>query len=102
MNATSLEELRASATGRDGKDERMDQVRQLLFGDHAQEVATRFMLLEARLRELETGVTRQLEIIQSRLDRLAADHTGERRAAFDELAQHLRNLSDHVAGISKK
>jgi uncharacterized coiled-coil protein SlyX len=102
MNATSLEELRAGATGREDRDERMEQVRQLLFGDHAQEVATRFMLMETRLRELESGITRQLEVIQARLEQLASEQTADRRASFDELAQHLRNLSDHVAGISKK
>ena len=102
MNATSLDELRAGAAGRDGRDERMEQVRQLLFGDHAQEVATRFMLMEARLRELESGITRQLDVIQARLDQLSSDQTAGRRASFDELAQHIKNLSDQVAGISRK
>jgi uncharacterized coiled-coil protein SlyX len=102
MNATSLEELRAGAAGQEGRDERMEQVRQLLFGDHAQEVATRFLLMEARLRELELGITRQLEFIQARLDQLVSDQAADRRATFDELAQHIRNLSDHVAGISRK
>ena len=102
MNATSLEELRAAAVHRDVKDEKMEQVRQLLFGDHAREVATRFMLMEARLRELETGVASQLEAIHARLDALAAGQASDRRAAFDELAQHINELSQRIGGIAKR
>ncbi len=60
MNATTLDELRAAATNREIRDEKMEQVRQLLYGDHAREVSTRFMLLESRVRELEVGFARQI------------------------------------------
>lgn len=60
------------------------------------------MLMEARLRELETGVARQLEAIQGRLDALAADTAGDRRAAFDDLARQFHDLGERIGGIAKR
>lgn len=102
MNATSLEELRSSASNRDLRDEKMEQVRQLLYGDHAREVSTRFMLMETRLRELETGFSRQLEAISARLDALARDVSQDRRGDFDELSKCIAELGERIGGIGKR
>jgi hypothetical protein len=102
MNASSLDELRAVAANREIKDEKMEQVRQLLFGDHAREVSTRFMLLEARLRELETGLARQLESLSQRVDALAQDTTSDRQASFAELAQSIHELGERIGVMAKK
>ena len=80
----------------------MEQVRQLLFGDHAREVSTRFMLMETRLRELETGVSRQLEAISARIDALAGDTTADRRAAFEDLSRSIHELGDHIGGLARR
>lgn len=85
MNATSVDELRSAATNREVRDEKMEQVRQLLFGDHAREVSTRFMLLESRVRELEMGVARQLEAMSQRIEQLASKSGDEFRTAFDQI-----------------
>lgn len=102
MNASSLDELRGAAINREVRDERMEQVRQLLFGDHAREVSTRFMLLEARIRDLETGVARQLEAMSARIDSLASTSEVDRRAALDELARGVHELGERIVGISKR
>lgn len=102
MNATSLEELRSSAANRDLRDEKMEQVRQLLYGDHARDVSTRFMLLETRLRELETGFSRQLEAISERLEALSRDVTQDRRSDFHELSKCIAELGDRIGGIGKR
>lgn len=102
MNASSLDELRGAAINREVRDERMEQVRQLLFGDHAREVSTRFMLLEARIRDLETGVARQLEAMSARIDSLASTSEVDRRAALDELARSVHELGERIVGISKR
>lgn len=102
MNASSLDELRAVAADHDNKDEKMEQVRQLLFGDHAREVSTRFMLLETRLRELETGVARQLESLSQRVEALAQNTSNDRRAAFAELAQNIQELGERIGTLSRK
>jgi uncharacterized coiled-coil protein SlyX len=102
MNATSLDELRSATLNRETKDEKMEQVRQLLFGDHAREVSTRFMLLEARLREFEVSVTRQLETLSARVDALAADSMSDRRAQLDELSRNIHELGERVGGMARR
>lgn len=102
MNATSLDELRTSASQREFKDEKMDQVRQLLFGDHAREVSTRFMLMDARIRELETSLTRQLETIAARVETLAGETDTGRRAGFDELARNIHELGERIGVMAKR
>ena len=102
MNATSLDELRSAATNREVKDEKMEQVRQLLFGDHAREVSTRFMLLESRVRELEMGMARQLEAMAVRIDQLAGATDQGRRAALDELSRNIHELGERIGGMAKR
>ena len=38
MNANSLDQIRAASGSRDGRDDRMEQVRQLLVGDHVRDM----------------------------------------------------------------
>lgn len=102
MNATSLDELRSAATNREPKDEKMEQVRQLLFGDHAREVSTRFMLMEARMRDLEMNIARQLEGMSARIDALAGTTDQDRRAAFDELSRNILELGERIGGMAKR
>lgn len=102
MNATSVDELRNSAAGRDPRDEKMEQVRQLLFGDHAREVSTRFMLIESRLRDLEIGVARQLEAMNSRIDQLAGESDQDRRAAFEELSRNVSELGERIGVLARR
>ncbi|MGQ0672292.1 MAG: hypothetical protein ACT4N2_05355 [Hyphomicrobium sp.] len=102
MNAPTLGDIRAAAAEREMQDEKMEQVRQLLFGDLAREVNTRMMLLEARLRELEVGVSRQLESISTRVDALAATADRDRRGSFDELARNIQELGERIAVMSRR
>jgi DNA anti-recombination protein RmuC len=102
MNASSLDELRNAAVSRESKDERMEQVRQLLFGDHEREVSTRFMLLESRLRDLEMHTARQLEDIGQRIDRLASESDASRRGAFDELSRSVHELGERIAAAARR
>jgi hypothetical protein len=110
MNATSLEELRAQA----GKpspspaetaepthpsDEKMEQIRQLLFGDKLEANAERVATLEIRQREFEQTVLQRLDVISQRLDALSRDVLADRRAAFDELSRAMHDLGNRVRGI---
>lgn len=69
MNASSLEELRASQVRTEG-DEKMDQVRQLLIGDFVRETNAQILDLNARLTALA-----------ARIDALGQQSDTERRAA---------------------
>ena len=110
MNATSLEELRAQA-GKPSQspaetaapthpsDEKMEQIRQLLFGDKLEANAERVATLEARQREFEQTVLQRLDVISQRLDALSRDVLADRRAAFDELSRAMHDLGNRVRGI---
>ena len=101
MNANSLEQLRAAAASRDGRDDRMDQVRQLLVGDHVREMDARMSAIEQRLQDFDNSVARKLDTIAERIDALASQLDYDRRAAFSELSQGVLQLSERLRAVAK-
>lgn len=113
MNATSLEELRAAQAAAEQSqsqelapspasypdDTRMEQIRDLLIGDHVAENSKRMADLEARQRAFEHTVLERLDLISQRMDALSRDVQADRRAAFDELSRAMIELSNRVRGI---
>ncbi|HMN37534.1 MAG TPA: hypothetical protein PKD49_07465 [Hyphomicrobium sp.] len=99
MNAPSFDDLRAN--GRDLSDEKMEQVRELLFGDAIRILEARLRQLEMRLSEIETGLGRQLGNVESRLQALAGSAEADRRAAFEALARSISDLGEQVHRISR-
>lgn len=97
MNANSIEQLRAAGS----RDDRMEQVRQLLVGDHVREVDARLLGLEQRLQDLDGSVVRKLDAISARIDALASQLDYDRRAAFSELSQGVLELSERLRAVSK-
>jgi hypothetical protein len=101
MTATSLNELRQTLGARDQPDEKMQQIRDLLFGDFQRHSDARIALLEARIRELELTLNRRLDAIQARLDALAGESLAERRTAFEELARGIQDLGERIRRIPR-
>jgi hypothetical protein len=101
MNANSLEQMRAAAALRDGRDDRMEQVRQLLVGDHVREMEARMFAIEQRLRDLDGSVARKLDAVSARIDALAGQLDFDRRAAFSDLSQGILELSERIRAVSK-
>ena len=102
MNATSLAELRNGAAGRDATDDaRMDQIRELLFGDFKRENDARMALLEARVREIEQALHRRVDLLQTRLDALVGETGAQRRQAHEELSRGLVELSDRIRRLNQ-
>lgn len=101
MNANSIEQLRAAAGSRDARDDRMEQVRQLLVGDHVREVDARMSSIEQRLHDLDNSVARKLDTIGERIDALASQLDYDRRAAFTELSQGVLQLSERLRAVAK-
>jgi hypothetical protein len=110
MNATSLEELRAGQ-GSEPNDDRLDQVRELLFGDHMREIHARIAALEQRQRDHEASseqrqqefhisVTRQFDAIMARIEALAGETEAERRSAFEELSRSVLDLGERIRAAS--
>ncbi len=101
MNANSLDQLRAAAGSRDSRDDRMDQVRQLLVGDHVRDMETKMLAFEARFQDLDAVIARKLDAVSARIDALASQLDYDRRAAFSELSQGVLELSERLRAVSK-
>ena len=95
MNATSYAEFR-TAVGQAQGDDKMDQVRELLFGELQRQSEARMALMEARIRELELGLIRRLDGIEQRVEQIAGKVDADHRAAFDELARGIADLGERV------
>ena len=101
MNAPTLNELRNALPARDFGDDKMNQVRNLLIGDYVRESEARLAAVEMRLRDLETGISQRLTVLQQRIESLATDATIERQTAFEELARSVADLSDKIRVIAR-
>jgi hypothetical protein len=99
MNATSLDDLRLGLTTRDPNEDKMEQIRDLVYGDFKRQCDVRIGQLEARMRELELGVQQRLDSLQARLDGLAGEVARDRRASLDEIARGLQDLGERVRRI---
>ena len=96
MNATTFADFRTGAISASQNDEKMDQVRELLFGEYQRLSEARLAVLEARVRELEASLHHRLDAIQGRMEQLAGQNTAEQRSAFDELAHGISELGERV------
>lgn len=101
MSTTPFGDLRNGALGREFGDDRMDQIRELLYGEFKRDNDARIALLEARVRELEAGLHRKLDAITDRLERLGTEIKDDRAATFNELAASVTELGDRVRRISR-
>lgn len=100
MNATSLGELRNGAAPTESTDDKIEQIRDLLYGEFKRDHEVRLNKLEARVKELEGDLQRKLEAIQARLEALASENASERRSSFDELSRSIFELGDRIRRIS--
>lgn len=100
MNAPTFNDLRP-LDGRDPADEKMEQVRELLFGDAIRLLELRIRALEGRLNDLEVGLVRQLDAVETRMQSFAGSAETDRQAAFEALARSIGDLSEQVRRISR-
>jgi hypothetical protein len=92
----------SGATGQRGlSDEKMEQVRELLFGEFEKQTEARVRDLEARVRELEVGLHRRLDALQARLEALSGEIDAGQRTAHQEIASGLRDLAERVRRLSE-
>jgi len=101
MTATSLNALRNGTDSRNEVDDRMDQVRELLVGDHIRVSETRLNALEQRLHNMETDFARQVDAISVRMEALAGEVNSEHRTAFNDLATSISELGERIRRIAK-
>ncbi len=103
MNATSIEELRAGLDAkRDGGDDRMAQIRDLLLGDHLKASELRYAALEGRIRDLEGLLYRRIDALATRIEELAASTDAERRTSLDDMSRMIHELGENIRVLSRK
>ncbi len=100
MNATSLGELRNGAAPTEATDDKLEQIRDLLYGEFKRDHEARLRVLEAGIKELGSDLQRKLEVIQARVETLASEHAAERRSSFDELSRSIFEPGDRIRRIS--
>jgi DNA anti-recombination protein RmuC len=100
MNATSLGELRNGTASTEATDDKLEQIRDLLYGEFKRDHEVRLRALEARIGELAGELQRKLDVLQSRVEALASEHAAERRSSFDELSRSIFELGDRIRRIS--
>ena len=102
MSATFYSDLRNGAVVREALDDgKMEQIRELLYGEFKRDNDARMALIEARVRELEAGIHRKLDAIQSRIETLTGDLKTDRTQAFDELSSSVLDLAERIRRISR-
>ena len=98
MNATSYSEFRG-VPGMNAQDDRLDQVRDLLFGEYQRQTEARMAMMEARIRELESALHRRLDTLEARAEQMILKNDSEQRAAFDDLARGIADLGDRIRRV---
>lgn len=87
LNGGAAPGAAAQASPREGTDEQMEQIRELLLGD-----------LRGRIGRLEA----RMDAIEARLAALSGEIDSDRRATFDTLAQGVSELAEQVRHIAKR
>ena len=102
MSAAFFTELRNGSSPKDGFDDnKMEQIRELLYGEFKRDSDARIALVEARVRELETGLHRKLDAIQVQIEGLSGSMKADRTASFDELSRSVLELGERIRSISR-
>ncbi len=96
MNVTSHNQFKSGALPREVVDDKMVQIRELLFGEFERQSQAKHSELEARVRELELSVHQRLDSLQTRLDELANNISEDQRSAFEDLARGMSELSQRI------
>lgn len=102
MKTSSFPDLNDGKGPRAISDEKMEQVRELLFGEFEKQTELRVADLEARVREMEIGLHRRLDAMQARLEALTGELDASQRTAHDEIATGLQSLAERVRRIGSE
>jgi len=100
MSTSPTGEHHNGAAAGEPLEDKMHQIRELLFGETKRENDARLAALEARVREFEQSMHRRLEALQASIDTLAREVGNERKRSLEQLASSIGELGDKVRRIS--
>lgn len=99
MNSMTIGQVSNSL--RDPADEKMEQIRDLLFGEYQRDSEARVVELEVRMRDLESRLNNRLAALEARLEALSGEVQADRRTSFDELARGIAELGQRIRQIPR-
>ena len=79
-----------SSSPRDLRDDQMDQIRDLLFGEYKRQMDSRFSAIEQRLSTLE-----------ARVQALASETVAARRDTLSDLSRGIDDLGAYIRGLGR-
>ena len=100
MSASSLNNLHNGTPTGHLTDDKMDQVRELLFGDYERQTEARVGVLENRIRDMELALHGRLDALQARLDAVSAEIDATQRQTLNEIGTGLSDLADRLKRMS--
>jgi hypothetical protein len=98
---TTMTQLGGDAAGPHSADDQMDQIRELLIGEHQRRSGARLDRIEARLKEIEEDIVRRFDDLSARIEALGRETAAGRRAAFEELSRSVVELGERVRNLSQ-
>lgn len=101
MNANSPPDMWASSAARMLADEKMEQVRELLFGEYRRQSELQLAAMDARLREMEAVLSRRIGELEVKVEALAGRSIEDRRGAFEELSRSVTELGQRIRDIAR-
>ena len=87
--------------GRQLSDEKMEQVRELLFGEFEKQTEARVAHLEHRVRELEMLINTRLDALEARIEAKSGEMDATQRSAFEELSLGVQDLAQRIRRVAE-
>ncbi len=100
MSATPFNDFQNGVSSRHLTDEKMEQVRELLFGDYERQAEARITVLESRIQNLELSLHGRLDALQARLDAISAEMEATQRQTLDQIGAGLQELGARLKQAS--
>lgn len=101
MTISRYPDQASSVARRELTEDKMEQIRDLLYGEFKRDSDARLALLEAHVRELETGLHRKLDALGARLEQMQAEIRSGRNSDLDGISQGLSELGERIRRLSR-
>lgn len=85
----------------DATDEKMEQVRELLFGNYQRATENHVAELERRMREMEARIGQRLDAMAARIEALSGEVEASQRTTLEEIGRSMQDVSDRLRSIRR-
>ena len=86
--------------GHNSADDQMEQIQELLIGDHRRDTDRRLAELDARIRDAEARLTQRLAALEAKLDTVVAELKGQHSAGETAILHRIQTVDTRVGAIA--